>query len=285
MLLGDAGLLASRVDRMTVDLHPGPGTTWVLVGLDSRADLPDGASEAEFGSARDVPGSRADIVLVVHESDAGATTVVPVPRDLLVQAPGGRSRLALTWLEGPQETVDALCGLGIPSDHLVAVDLAGFVDVVDAAGGLTLDVPETVRDPLAGLHPIEEGTHEVDGRTALALVRSRHPEHLVDGRWVPAPVDPDARAEASGAVLQALVAEIGDSRWSPLRLQRLAWAASGSLTVDEESSIAELASLSAVEPGTVTMLPTRSPDPAAMVRFPDAATREAVAAAGLSCSG
>ena len=52
-------------------------------------------------------------------------------------------RLALTWLDGPSATVDALCGPGIPTDHLVTVDLAGFAAVIDTTGGPDVDVPET----------------------------------------------------------------------------------------------------------------------------------------------
>lgn len=73
-------------------------------------------------------------------------------------------------------------------------DLAGFADVVDAVGGVEVDVPEPVRDRAAGLEILRPGRQTVDGLTALALVRSRHPEHLVDGVWTPAPPDPEGRA-------------------------------------------------------------------------------------------
>ena len=56
------------------------------------------------------------------------------------------------------------------------VDLAGFAAVVDAAGGLDVDVPPPVRDTDTGLRIDEAGAHHVDGATALAMVRSRHPE-------------------------------------------------------------------------------------------------------------
>src|SRR5688500_13662941 len=168
----DAALLTGRLERLDVVPRAGDGTTWVLVGLDSRAHLPAGAHRTAFGSTQDVPGSRADIVVVVHISDAGSTTAFSVPRDVVVD--GGR--LALTWLDGPQATLDGLCGLGIPSDHLVTVDLGGFAAIVDAAGGLDVDVPRPVRDPAAGLELRVAGARHVDGATALAMVRSRHPE-------------------------------------------------------------------------------------------------------------
>ncbi|RBY82118.1 transcriptional regulator [Geodermatophilus sp. TF02-6] len=283
VLLGaDAALLAARVDRVAVDLNPGPGTTWVLLGLDDRAALPAGAPMAEFGTAEQVPGSRADVVLVVHE-DGDRTSLLSVPRDLLVRGPRVPERLALTWLRGPQGTVDALCDLGIPTDHLVTVDLAGFAAVVDAVGGIDLDVPVPVRDPAAGLLVTEGGPQHVDGRTALALVRSRHPEHRVDGRWVPVPPDPDGRASAAATVLTALAAAARTGALQPGRLQATAWAASSALTVDTATSLADFAALAGTDPSRVDVLPGEARDGPVPVRLPTAETADALTAAGLSC--
>ncbi|MGY1636357.1 LCP family protein [Geodermatophilus sp. SYSU D00742] len=279
VLGADAAVLVTRIDRVAVDLHRGSEPTWVLLGLDSRAELPQGASAAEFGTPEEVPGSRADVVLVVHGGK-----VLSVPRDLVVPGGDRPRRLALTHLEGPQSTVDALCDLGIPTDHLVTVDLAGFATVVDAAGGLRLDVPQPVRDPAAGLLVPEAGPQHVDGRTALALVRSRHPEHLVDGQWQPAAVDPDGRASAAATVLSALVGAVRRAGLEPWRLQRVGWAASGALTVDAGTSATDLVSLATSAPRDVEVLPAGEPSSQVPVRFVTEQTTAALAAAELSCS-
>ena len=283
LLAADATLVASRIGGLEADLRAGEGTTWVLVGLDSRAELPAGASVADFGTAEDVPGSRADVVVVVHETADGVTTL-SIPRDLVVRSGTSASRLALTWLDGPQGTVDALCGLGIPTDHLVTVDLAGFAAVVDAAGGLDVDVPAAVRDPAAGLQLDEAGRQHVDGATALALVRSRHPEHRVDGRWVPAEVDPDGRAATAGTVLSALTGAVQGSLVRPWRLQQVAWAASGAVTVDGDTTVADLLSLARTDIGGIGVLPVSDPVGDTIARLVTEETRAAVAAAGMSCS-
>jgi hypothetical protein len=202
----------------------------------------------------------------------------------VVNAPPGPSRLALTWNDGPQQTIDALCGLGIPADHLVTIDLAGFPDVVDAAGGLDVDVPAPVRDPAAGLLLTRAGRRHVDGATALAMVRSRHPEYLVGGAWQPAAVDPDGRAMSAGAVLGALSRRIRGTWSQPWRLQALAWTASGALSVDDRTSPADLASLPGMDLDAVSVLPVGDPVGGTLARFPTADTREALAAAGLSCT-
>jgi LCP family protein required for cell wall assembly len=285
VLLGiDAAVLDSRIDRFDVDLPDGPGDTWVLVGLDSRADLPAGATAKQFGTTEDVPGSRADVVLVLHET-ADGPEVLSVPRDVVVRTDVGAGRLALTWLDGPQATVDALCNLGIPTDHLVALDIAGFASMVDALGGLDLEVPAAVRDPYSGLLLERPGAQHVDGTTALAMVRSRHPEERVDGRWVPAPVDPDGRAETAGTVLSAL-ADAGDRAiLRPWRLQRAAWTGSDAVSVDDGTSLADLAGLATAATGPVKVLPVGDPVGDRIVRLPTDETKQAVADAGLSCQG
>lgn len=72
--------------------------------------------------------------------------------------------------------------LGIPIDHYALVDLSGFVEVIDALGGVTVDVTERVRDRLSPATPggpwrsfdIRPGRQHLDGESALAYARSRH---------------------------------------------------------------------------------------------------------------
>jgi LCP family protein required for cell wall assembly len=79
-----------------------------------------------------------------------------------------------------KETIGSLLGLEI--DYVAAVDLRGFVELVDALGGVTVDVRRSVYD--AGVSPpvegeplieidLEPGRHTLDGRQALAYVRTR----------------------------------------------------------------------------------------------------------------
>jgi LCP family protein required for cell wall assembly len=286
-LVADLVVLTHRLGTIEVDLSGAPvgddGQTWVLVGLDSRDDLPAGATQAEFGSTEDVPGSRADVIVVVHRTAAG-THAFSVPRDVVVRTDRRPGRLALTWRRSPEATVAGLCQLGIPTDHLVSVDLAGFASVVDAAGGLDVDVPEPVRDPAAGLLLPQGGQQHVDGATALALVRSRHPEHLVEGQWTAAPIDPDGRASAAGTVLSALTSAARGSLVRPWRLQQLAWAASGAVSLDPGTSVPDLASLAGTDVGGIPVLPVSEPLNGTLARRATEETAQAVAAAGLSCT-
>jgi LCP family protein required for cell wall assembly len=69
--------------------------------------------------------------------------------------------------------------LGAPIHYYAAIDLAGFRRMIDLVGGVTVDNVRTINDPrynwLDGNHGffLSAGKHHLDGRTALAYVRSR----------------------------------------------------------------------------------------------------------------
>lgn len=87
---------------------------------------------------------------------------------------------ATRGLRAVQGAIGELTGLKL--DGMVVVKLQGFVRLVDAIGGLDIDVPEAVFDkhyPLengAGhiVLNIKAGHHHFGGRMALAYARSRH---------------------------------------------------------------------------------------------------------------
>jgi len=91
-----------------------------------------------------------------------------------------------TFPEAPDPGMEALrqtleVTLGIPIDHYVLVDFAGFVDVVDAIGGVTVHSTESMHIAFSPAKPGEDpieinitpGDYHLDGRTALAYVRNR----------------------------------------------------------------------------------------------------------------
>jgi LCP family protein required for cell wall assembly len=70
--------------------------------------------------------------------------------------------------------------IGIPIHYSAQVDFVGFVQLVDAVGGVDVVVEREIDDPtyyqfgrLVGFH-ITPGPHHLDGLTALAYARSRH---------------------------------------------------------------------------------------------------------------
>ena len=277
LAVGDIGLLAARIDRIdvampravpsatsTMDLShlaqptsgptppssipvaPAPSESWLVVGTDSREDLPPG-DPGRYGTSEQAGGGeRADVLALIQPSETGSRVLV-LPRDLAV----GRDvvsidRLATTYLSGPQHTVDLLCSeLGITTTHLVSVDMAQFARIVDALGGVSIAIDAPLRDQGSGLEISAAGTHTLDGATALALVRSRRPEVNRDGTWLPLPESEGAaqRSRYTGLMMHALMTALAGQVRNPFRAQALAWSLSGNMRVDSSTSLLELAGL------------------------------------------
>lgn len=69
------------------------------------------------------------------------------------------------------ETVSKLAG--VPVSHYAEINFDGFRDVVNALGGVEVDVPIEINDPDAGGY-LAPGTQTLDGDQALILCRSRY---------------------------------------------------------------------------------------------------------------
>lgn len=169
----------NKVDK--ADWEPGgerpgdqPGTTYLLVGSDSREGLSkEDRKELHTGNAG---GGRTDTIMLLH-TGSGPNLLMSIPRDLEVDgskingayARGGASELT--------ETVEGLTGIRI--DQYVEIGMGGVVGVVDAVGGVEICPKKRFVDKDAGLD-ITKGCQEVDGKTALAYSRSRHAQTLGD---------------------------------------------------------------------------------------------------------
>jgi LCP family protein required for cell wall assembly len=244
----DLLLVNGRIKHVPVTFPTGgTGTTYLILGSDSRGAIPTGIPKGAFGNATAVPGERADVVLIVH-TDGSHTSILAVPRDTLVSlTPGTFERVTLALDDGPQAVVDGLCRtLHVAVDHLVIVNFRSFAAIVDELGGITVTLPYPLRDPITGLSLDHAGIVHLDGIEALALVRSRTPQWLVDGRWTTVPDGAVQRTEWSGRVLEAVLHAARAVGYGPVTLQSLAWAASGSLTTDTGTDLATLWDLSRV---------------------------------------
>ena len=253
LALGDIGIMNARLrrtdirmPRTTADATGASGDeTWLLVGTDSREDLPEGPDR--YGTVEDTGGgSRADVLALVRPT-ADGLTVLTLPRDLTVGPTLFTSqRLATSYLDGAQNTIDLLCTqLGITTTHLVTVDMAQFASIIDSLGGLEVTIDEPFRETNAGLEIAQAGPRTLSGVDALALVRSRHPEVYRDGAWVALPETEGAhrRTQYSGVVMKALIDAVRDRAGSPLAAHRLAWTLTGNLEVDGRTGLLDLASL------------------------------------------
>ncbi|HHW50388.1 MAG TPA: LCP family protein [Pseudoclavibacter sp.] len=80
-------------------------------------------------------------------------------------------------IEATKDGVEGITGLTI--QYFVLVNMEGFIELIDALGGITVDVPESVElvdgsdDDLQYHGTIEAGEQHMDGQTALWYARSR----------------------------------------------------------------------------------------------------------------
>ncbi|MGZ5401358.1 MAG: LCP family protein [Nocardioides sp.] len=223
----------SKVDK--VDAFPAsgrpddqPGTTYLMVGSDSREDL--SAEERKELGTGDSSSNLADSIMVLHTGD-GPNLLMSIPRDSQVDIPGSDSPKinAAYSIGGPTLLVRTIENeTGIRIDHFVEVGFGGFVDLVDAVGGIEVCPPFAMDDPLAKID-LEKGCQEVDGPTALGYARSRKTDEQFGDL---------GRAQRQREVVAAIGSE-AVSPWSilnPVRYYRLNMAGARAVRVSEGTS-------------------------------------------------
>ena len=150
-----------------------PGTTYLLVGSDSRAGL--SKEERKELSTGNAGGGRTDTIMLLH-TGSGPNLLLSIPRDSIVDIPDhGTTKINAAYAFGGApllvQTVEQNTGIRV--DDYVEIGMGGVAGLVDAVGGIEVCPKENMKDKLAGLN-IKQGCQEVDGTTALAYARSRH---------------------------------------------------------------------------------------------------------------
>jgi LCP family protein required for cell wall assembly len=122
---------------------------------------------------------RTDTIIVLSvDTESDFIRLLSLPRDLWVNIPGhgdDRINTADLWGElveeggGPDLIKETIAqNLGIPIHYYVRVDFDGFVKIIDAIGGLEIDV----ECPLPDIE-LDPGMQQMDGELALLYARSR----------------------------------------------------------------------------------------------------------------
>lgn len=161
---------------------------------------------------------RSDAMMIVRtDPDAHRIALLSIPRDLRVNIPGrGADKVNAAYaFGGPTLAIRTVEGLtGLPVNHVIVMNFAKFEEVIDALGGITVDVPERILsnrfecpyrtqaecDRWRGWR-FRRGEQEMGGRRALIYARIR--QNQLD------PEDNDlTRGERQQAVLQATADEI-----------------------------------------------------------------------------
>jgi LCP family protein required for cell wall assembly len=187
---------------------------------------------------------RSDSLLLLRtEPSRHRLTYLSIPRDLRVDIPGyGSAKInAANQIGGPAltiATVRALTGLRI--DHVVIFDFDGFRELIDALGGVDIDVPRKIQSnkfdcPYKPARcaswdgwRFEKGEQHMDGRRALIYSRIRTNQLDAADNDVTRVGRQQAVADAVGDKIASIgtffrLPFIGDSLAAPLVTDLSAW--------------------------------------------------------------
>ena len=221
----------------------------LLVGSNTRTGLDPGEA-GQFGSAADVPGARSDVTMILHLDPAnGSASLLSIPRDLFVPLPphsmaGSVGKIDGALNDGPNNLITAITNdLGIPINHYINVNFDGFQRTVSAIGGIKMNFPTPLRDTFSALRITQTGCQQLNGATALAVVRARHLQYEVNGRWYDDPQSDLARIRRDHTFLRIFVSTAKSQVTNPFRLNALVGGLLNQVTVDTGLNISTLLSL------------------------------------------
>ena len=127
----------------------------------------------------DDPGRSDTLMVMTIDTESREASIISIPRDTRVRIKGlGWDKVNHAYLVG-QETLTKQTTenfLGIPMDYYVKVNLDSFGRIVDAIGGVTVDVEKRMQYEDSWDHyviDLQPGVQRLDGRTALQYVRYR----------------------------------------------------------------------------------------------------------------
>lgn len=124
-------------------------------------------------------GNTDTLMAAMLDTDKGEMNIVSIPRDTVVDFKRRIPKINGAYNsvgggdDGIQELLDEMQTLlGYRPANYACVNMQGFVDLVDAIGGVKFNVPVRMYKPAEGID-LQPGEQVLDGKNALALVRYR----------------------------------------------------------------------------------------------------------------
>jgi LCP family protein required for cell wall assembly len=263
----EVGRVVTNAIPDAVPTPVGEEFTALLVGLDARTDangnpLPQALLDA-LHAGPDEGQLHTDTIMLLHVPAArdGSAVAISIPRDSFVRIAGGRGqhKINSAYQRGLKDAEDALQKQGITGpeldrrgreagrgtliatvadltgltiDHFAEINLAGFVELTDAVGGVSVCLNAPVKDDYSGID-LPAGRQTVSGPGALAFVRQRHG---LDG----GDLDRIARQQAFAAGLAQRLTDAGTLS-DPAKLDQLVDIATRHVVLDSGWDIDQLA--------------------------------------------
>ncbi|EJQ44947.1 hypothetical protein IEQ_04556 [Bacillus cereus BAG6X1-2] len=132
--------------------------------------------------ATDGQNGRTDsLMLATVNPNSKKISLMSIPRDSRVKIVGKNKEDKINAAHaygGEKMAIDTVEGfLKVPVDHYIKIDFKGFKGIVDAVGGITVDVPFDFEErsdiDYYKLIPFKQGKQDLNGEEALAYVRMR----------------------------------------------------------------------------------------------------------------
>jgi len=171
-------ILVLGTDARPPGTDDGAGSSEKCFEQQSRGESPhDPCSQGEF---------RADTLMLIR-AGGGAFRKLSIPRDSYAEIPGQAPQkingaFAFGGAALQIKTIEQF--LDIPIDHVAIVDFTGFEDLIDAVGGIEVDLPQKLCADISGgsgggqggiTLRLKKGENTLDGEKALAYSRIRKP--------------------------------------------------------------------------------------------------------------
>lgn len=179
LLVNPQTILVLGTDARPPDTkEPGAAPSEECFEQQSHGDAPhEPCFEGEF---------RADTLMLIR-AGGGTFRKLSIPRDAFAEIPGSApTKINAAFAFGGAalqiKTVEQF--LDIPIDHVAIVDFTGFEDLIDAVGGIEVDVPVKLCADISGgagggqggvTLRLGKGENTLDGEKALAYARIRKP--------------------------------------------------------------------------------------------------------------
>ncbi len=170
--------IKKNIDTQNIDIEDSKVWNILLIGSDSRDADSRGRSDS--------------MILITLNKEAKEITATSFLRDIYLKIPGkGENRLNAAYAYGGAELLlDTLkLNFKIEVDEYVKVDFFAFIDIIDALGGLTMDVSQEELEVMnfyigelnsllseeKGKDTIDKaGTYKLNGKQVLAYSRNRY---------------------------------------------------------------------------------------------------------------
>ncbi|WP_253904746.1 LCP family protein [Adlercreutzia sp. ZJ473] len=189
--IGGASAFAIYLDSVNTKLKHGTKTSDEIIAIDDVLRPTSSFDEpfymmligSDMRENSDEMGARSDTnILVRVDPSNDQVTMVSIPRDTKIELAGyGTSKFnAIYNFEGAAGVIsEAKKLLGVDISYYAEVNFGKLVDLVDAVGGVDVEVEELIDDPDAdrpesGRHIVlQEGFQHLNGEEALVFARCR----------------------------------------------------------------------------------------------------------------